>query len=525
MDLKGDLVPGVPSLSPGEPSPGPPVFTVYRRRWLVLLVLCLLNCSNSALWLTFAPVADQSARYLKATLDQVNWLSLVYMVVAIPLSFGTSWMIDSLGLRITLILGSWLNMLGAVLRVLGTLESVGQGEPYALVMSGQTLCAVAQPLVIFAPTKMAALWFPEHQRATANMIASMSNPVGLLVANILSPLIATTDDRIPLLLLVYAVPACLVCFLATVGLRSSGPPTPPSASAESSTSQPFIPGLKLLLRNRSYLVLLLCFGCGIAVFTCFSSLLQQILCVRGYSNYFAGLCGSLFIVFGVIGAGLLGLFVDRTKMFTEVTKVNLALSALACIAFAVVSQMRQQEVAVAVACSFFGLFGFSIYPVAMELCVECTFPVGEAASTGLIFISGQVQSVVLMVALQALTRPLADSPFSTCSAGDSAALSWRVSVLVMAGVFSLLSCFFILVFDTPYRRVQAEAAAAAQKPGWSTPDAIATVSQAVSQGTPELLLEHGEYGEPARGGGGGPLEPHHMKTPENPVHGETVWTK
>ena len=54
-------------------------------------------------------------------------------------------------------------------------------------------------------------------------------------------------------------------------------------------------------------------------------------------QYFAGLCGSLFIVFGVIGAGLLGLFVDKTKMFTEVTKVNMALSALACIAFAVVS--------------------------------------------------------------------------------------------------------------------------------------------------------------------------------------------
>ena len=53
------------------------------------------------LWLSFAPVADQSAQYLHATLDQINWLSLVYMVVAIPLSFGTTWMIDSLGLRIT----------------------------------------------------------------------------------------------------------------------------------------------------------------------------------------------------------------------------------------------------------------------------------------------------------------------------------------------------------------------------------------------------------------------------------------
>uniref|UniRef100_A0A8C4Z8T8 Solute carrier family 49 member 3 n=1 Tax=Gadus morhua TaxID=8049 RepID=A0A8C4Z8T8_GADMO len=475
-------------------------FKVYKRRWFVLLVLCLLNSSNAALWLTFAPVADQSAQYLHATLDQVNWLSLVYMVVAIPLSFGTTWMIDSLGLRITLILGSWLNMLGALLRLFGTFESLGLSDPYPLVMSGQTLCAVAQPLVIFAPTKMAALWFSENQRATANMIASMSNPVGLLFANILSPLIVTTNDRIPLLMLVYAIPACLVCFLATVGLRSSGPPTPPSASAESSTSEPFIQGLKLLLRNRPYLVLLVCFGCGIAVFTCFSSLLEQILCVRGYSNFFAGLCGSLFIVFGVVGAGVLGLFVDKTKMFTEVTKVNMALSALACIAFAVVSQMRQQEVAVAAACSLFGLFGFAIYPVAMELCVECTYPVGEATSTGLIFISGQVQSVVLMVALQALTRPLADSPFSTCSIGGDPALSWRVSVLVMAGVFAALSCLFIIFFNSPYRRILAEAKAAQSgRPSFKA-DCIDTVSQAVCQGTlePSIGTKENEELDPGK---------------------------
>lgn len=53
------------------------------------------------IWLTFAPVANQSAQYLKVTLDEINWLSLVYMVVAIPLSFATTWMLDTLGLRIT----------------------------------------------------------------------------------------------------------------------------------------------------------------------------------------------------------------------------------------------------------------------------------------------------------------------------------------------------------------------------------------------------------------------------------------
>ena len=63
------------------------------------LPLCLCLCPQ--LWLTFAPVADQSAQFMGVTLDQINWLSIIYMVVAIPLSFGTTWMLDTLGLRIT----------------------------------------------------------------------------------------------------------------------------------------------------------------------------------------------------------------------------------------------------------------------------------------------------------------------------------------------------------------------------------------------------------------------------------------
>ncbi|XP_060935825.1 solute carrier family 49 member A3 [Limanda limanda] len=429
-------------------------FKVYKRRWLVLLILCLLNCSNAMLWLTFAPVADQSAHYLNVTLEGINWLSLVYMVVAIPLSFGTTWMLDTLGLRITLVLGAWLNMFGALLRFIAT--EGGEKSPglrFPLVMVGQTLGAVAQPLIIFTPTKLAALWFPDHQRATANMIASMSNPLGVLLANIISPLMAQTSAQIPRLLLVYATPACFICFLATVGIRSSAPPTPPSASAESSASEPFVQGIKLLMKNRPYLVLLVCFGSGIAVFTCFSTLLEQILCVQGYTNDFAGLCGALFIVFGIVGAGLLGLYVDKTKKFIEATKINMSFTALACIGFSVVSLMREQKVAVAVVCSIFGFFGFSIYSVAMELSVECSYPVGEATSAGLIFVSGQVQSVLYIVILQALTKRIADSPLSTC--GD-AVLSWKVPMMVMAGLCTLFSCCFVILFHTRYRRLEAE---------------------------------------------------------------------
>ena len=41
-------------------------------------------------------------------------------------------------------------------------------------MIGQTLAALAQPFLLGSPTKLAALWFGADERATANMIASLS---------------------------------------------------------------------------------------------------------------------------------------------------------------------------------------------------------------------------------------------------------------------------------------------------------------------------------------------------------------
>lgn len=52
---------------------------------------------------------------------------------------------------------------------------------------------------------------------------------------------------------------------------------------------------------------------------------------------FAGLCGVLCTVFGIAGAAALALIVDKTKKFTEATKISMCLTALAAIAFLLVS--------------------------------------------------------------------------------------------------------------------------------------------------------------------------------------------
>lgn len=53
------------------------------------------------------------------------------------------------------------------------------------------------------------------------------------------------------------------------------------------------------------------------------------------------MCGALFIVFGIVGAGALGFYVDKTKKFIEATKINMSFTALACIGFSVVRTRDQ----------------------------------------------------------------------------------------------------------------------------------------------------------------------------------------
>lgn len=190
------------------------------------------------------------------------------------------------------------------------------------------------------------------------------------------------------------------------------------------------------------------------------------------------------------------------------------------------SQLKHQPAAIAAVCALLGLFGNSGYPVAMELSVECSYPVGEATSTGLIIMSGydrrqargsraprilvvirlllllrQIQGVLYIILLQALTTRLTEAPLATC---DSQVLDWKgrspvsglvlvgqlpplwgnsemsdsstmgavvtgltpsflpgcfrtsVSLLAQAGLFSLFTCGFVVFFHTRYRRVEAE---------------------------------------------------------------------
>ena len=76
-----------------------------------------------------------------------------------------------------------------------------------IIVSGHFLSAASQPFMMFAPTKVAAVWFADNQRALANTIVTTCNPLGILAANILSPLLVRHPEDILMMLLIYLIPA------------------------------------------------------------------------------------------------------------------------------------------------------------------------------------------------------------------------------------------------------------------------------------------------------------------------------
>ncbi len=57
---------------------------LYSRRWLMLLLFCLLSCINGAMWIQFASVANICQRYFGTSALAVDWLSMIYMALYIP---------------------------------------------------------------------------------------------------------------------------------------------------------------------------------------------------------------------------------------------------------------------------------------------------------------------------------------------------------------------------------------------------------------------------------------------------------
>lgn len=134
----------------------------------------------------------------------------------------------------------------------------------------------------------------------------------------------------------------------------------------------------------------------------------QILCSRGYSDQLSGLSGSLILLCGTLASFPLSVLGAKTGHPILLCKGTGFFVIASMIGLAHFMLMPGQGGAIAIFCALVGIFALGVYPIALELIVECTYPVDQAIGTAFIFLSSALQGVFLMQIENALGYPLTD---------------------------------------------------------------------------------------------------------------------
>ncbi|KAL6707701.1 hypothetical protein ACN47E_003822 [Coniothyrium glycines] len=365
-------------------------FKVYKRRWFGLAQLVLLNVVVSWDWLTFAPVSTSAALYFDVSETAINWLSTGFLfafVVACPF---VVYLLHR-GPKDSIIAASVLLLLGNWIRYAGTRAN---GGIFSVVMFGQILTGLAQPFVLAAPTRYSDMWFTERGRIGATALASLANPFGGALAQLINPSLGSLPTTILIISLITTVSTLPSFFLP------SHPPTPPSASSSLSKT-PLLASLGHIARSSPFYLVFATFSTYVGLFNAFSSLLNQILYPYGFSEDEAGICGALLIVVGLLAAAIASPLLDRSHAYLLGIKLLCPVVALAYLALVWAPQTRG-VVAPYVLSAVLGASSFSLLPVALEYLVEITFPASPEVSSTVCWAGGQLFGGVFIVVMNAL---------------------------------------------------------------------------------------------------------------------------
>lgn len=368
-----------------------PEYQVYRYRWVVLMVFMFIIAVTQMLWISFAPVTSTAAAFYGVSDLMIGLLSMSFMIVYIIVSIPASWVIDTYGIRVGVGIGAVLTGVFGLMRGLFPAN-------FGLVMAAQIGIGIGQPFVLNAITKVAAQWFPLPERATASGLGMLAAYLGIIAAMFITPAL-TLAYSLSAMLAVYGVTAGLAAAVFLLFARER-PPSPPCPPGHEERALMF-DGLKSVLRQRDFLMLLGIFFVGLGIFNGVTTWIEEIIRPRGFTVSQAGVLGGLMVVGGVIGAVILPPLSDRfrrRKPFILLALIG-AVPGLAGLTFAT-------NYGLLLLSGFtLGFFLLAAGPIGFQYGAELTHPAPEGTSNGLLLMMGQIAGIIYIFAMDAFKSP------------------------------------------------------------------------------------------------------------------------
>lgn len=354
-------------------------------RWSAVAAFALVGAATQVLWLNFAGVTTVAAQHYGVSENAVGWLAQVFPLLYVVLAIPAGLVLDR-WFRGGLAVGAVLTALGAVLRL--------AGDDFGWVLAGQTLVAVAQPLVLNSITGITGHYLTERDRPTGIAAGTASTFAGMVLAFVLSAVFPTADQLRTVIAISagFAVVAAiaLVAVLRTPGRQRHATPAAGLGALRIAWGDGFIRRLSLLVFFP--------FGTFIALTT----FAQALLAPAGVSDSVASLILLVNVVVGVIGCAVVPIVAAKRRIELPTMILALVVSALGCVALAVVP-------GVAVGFVVFVAIGFLLLPampIVLEL-VERRTGEAEGTAAGLIWMAGNLGGLVVATVVGLLvTHPL-----------------------------------------------------------------------------------------------------------------------
>ncbi|WP_063055509.1 MFS transporter [Nocardia salmonicida] len=365
---------------------------VFVQRWRVITAFALVGAATQLVWLTYAPVTTVAAEHFGVSESAVGWLAnmfpLLYVVLAVPAGIALDrWF------RPSLIAGAVLTAIGAALRLLD--------GGFATVLIGQTVVAIAQPLVLNAITGIAGHYLEEKDRPTGIAVGTASTFAGMAAAFVLGAALPAESQLITLTA-IGTIFAALAAIALTVELLRAG--TGPVASTSTSLST-----LRATIGDRYVRRLCVAVFFPFGTFVALATYGQALLEPSGVSADAASIVLLVNVLAGVVGCAVIPVAVLHRGVELPAVMVGLTASAAACLLVAIAPGLATGFLA-------FVLIGLTLLPalpIVLSMAERHT-GAAEGTAAGLIWMTGNLGGLVVA----ALTGLLVDQPalaFTLCA--------------------------------------------------------------------------------------------------------------
>ena len=452
-------------------SPPPPAGDAHAAspaRFGVLAAYCFASFLCAGAWNTLAPIYAIAQERFQVSAGAVTLVALSMFLTYVPGSVLALFLTARHGLRATLLTGAALQTAMCALKWAGVALCAQPHGAYALLLAGQLLGGLGQPLILNVVARLTMDWcvrlrrndatpqrfsaakrlalslmprpthgvslrrFPPGERDVATLVGYQASNAGAMVFNALPAWLVRRPDDLSGLMLLQLLPWLALLAAMPRLLPSDTPAAAPSAAAAvqwaarraAAAALPagVSPGsaavaalrrdLSTLTRHRNFALLAAVFSLVAGMTWALPTVEGQLIEPCGYSPRLAGGAGAALLGGGVVScAAAAPLLSPGRRGYTALQRRLVAAAAVATLLVMAVNRPEQPG-AVLLAWGALGCAQGPLGPVTLEHAAEMTYPMAADSSSAALFIVSNLWSF-LQVSI--LARLLAAPESRTCA--------------------------------------------------------------------------------------------------------------